>query len=68
MAFSHESDAVCEYETVRMCAARLGVTERFLYYKIAAGILTSYAIGSTRARRLKVSEVDALLRPVAAAS
>lgn len=57
-----------KYESVAVCAARLGVTERFLYGKIRDGMLTSYAFGPTTVRRLKVSEVDELFQPAAAVS
>ena len=48
-------------------AEHLGVTDRTIRNYVAAGRLTGYRLGK-RAVRLDLDEVDALLRPIPAAS
>lgn len=44
-------------------AEHLGVTDRTIRNYVASGLLTGYRLGS-RAMRLDLDEVDALLRPI----
>lgn len=52
------------YVTLQDASAQLGLNERTLRRRIAAGDLNAYKIGRSRAIRLRQADVDALMRPV----
>lgn len=53
-----------EYEAVSHAAARLGIHPDTLRVRIAAGDLDAYRMGTSSRPRVRVADVDALMRPV----
>lgn len=54
------------WRTQQAAAKYLGVTDRTIRNYIARGILPAYRVRSSRAIRIRQSDLDALLRPIPA--
>lgn len=52
-----------EYESLAQAARRTGLSTRTLRRRIAAGLLPAFVVGR-RTIRLKVGDVDLMMRPV----